>query len=80
VQRSKGEGTRIVAAVHVTSDCSVAPDRGPRAAFNAGACVWQLREAASWRAAATRLQRPDRWALAKGAVSKKWARSYLIST
>jgi hypothetical protein len=31
----------------------------PQAAFIVGARVWQLREAASWRAVSTRLQRPD---------------------
>jgi hypothetical protein len=42
-------------AAHAASDRWVAPNRVPLVAFNTGACVWQLREAASWRAMATRL-------------------------
>jgi hypothetical protein len=42
-----------------------------------GSCVRQRHNA--WHVVATRLRCPDRWAPVVGAVSDKWARSYLIS-
>jgi hypothetical protein len=50
---------RTMAAVHVALDRWAAPDRGPRAAFNAGARAWQLHKAVLGRTTATRLRRPD---------------------
>jgi hypothetical protein len=68
-----------VVAAHAASDHWVAPDRGPRVTFNAGARAWQLCEVASRRAAATRLQRPDRRATAEEAVADKWATTKFFS-
>jgi hypothetical protein len=61
--------TAVVA--HALKATRVARARGPRVAFSAGARTWQLREAASWRAVAMWLRRPNRQALVSEAVADK---------
>jgi hypothetical protein len=56
---------RTAAVAHAASDRWAAPDHGPWTAFNVGAHAWQLREAVSRHAAATRLRCLDRRAPAE---------------